>query len=79
MHDAQLTKDEVSRMVGDVSDTALAAILGTGATAEDIEEALQWLGSADDVMGKSGKPLTGRPALVYDILVAEEPPDDREM
>lgn len=78
MPQTNLSKDEIARLVGDVSDETLVAILETGATAEDIEEALQWVASADDVMGKSGRALSGRSAAVYDIIIAEEPVDDRE-
>jgi hypothetical protein len=76
MHEMKISRDEVAQLVGDVSDETIVAILETGATAEDIETALQWIASADDVMGKSGKALSGRAASVYDILIAEEAASD---
>lgn len=78
MQETKLSNDEVSRLVGDVSDETIVAILGTGATIKDIEAALQWLASADDVMGKSGRTLSGPGAAVYDILLAEAATDNRE-
>ena len=78
MQEVKLSKDEVVRLVGDVADETVIAIIATGASAEEIEAAVQWYASADDVMGKSGKSLTGPAAAVYDILAAEEAEDDRE-
>lgn len=77
MQEVKLSKDDVVRLVGDVADETVIAIIATGATAEDIETAVQWFASADDVMGKSGKSLSGRAAAVYDILSAEEAEDER--
>ena len=55
----------------------MIAIIATGASVEDVETAVQWYASADDVMGKSGKTLTGPAAAVYEILAAEESEDER--
>ncbi len=78
MQEMKLSKDDIAHLVGDVSDETIVAILETGATTEDIETAVQWMASADDVMGKAGKALSGPAAAVYDILLAEEAADDRE-
>ncbi|WP_112661563.1 hypothetical protein [Microvirga flavescens] len=78
MQGANLSKNEIAQLVGDVSDETIVDIMKTAATAEEIETALQWLSSEDDVMGKSGKPLSVRAAAVYDILLAEDAQQDRE-
>lgn len=78
MNEVKLSKDEVVRLVGDVADETVIAIIATGASVEDVETAVQWFASADDVMGKSGKTLTGPAAAVYEILAAEEAEDDHE-
>lgn len=78
MQPVNLSKDQLVSLVGGISDEAVVAILETGATLEEIEEALQWISSADDVMGKSGRELSGRSAAVYDILLAEDQTDERE-
>jgi hypothetical protein len=41
---AQLSHDDVARLVGDVDDTVIASILATGASYAEIEQALKWLG-----------------------------------
>lgn len=76
MQEVKLSKDDVVRLVGDVADETVIAIIATGATVDEIETAVQWYASADDVMGKSGRALSGRAAAVYDILVAEEAEDE---
>ncbi|MBB4038463.1 hypothetical protein GGR34_000092 [Microvirga flocculans] len=78
MPDATLSKSDLVRLVGDMPDEVLVSILETGASVEDIEAALQRIASADDVMGKMGRPLSGPAVAVYDILLAEEAADERE-
>jgi hypothetical protein len=67
-----LTHEEISAMVGDLDDSAVAAILAVGPTAEDFLEALAWAEGEDDVMGEMERPLTGKAAQIYDILRADQ-------
>jgi len=61
----------VVRLAGDLDDIVVAAILGTGATYVEIEEAVKWAtGDAED-LGKSGQTLSAAAASVYDILTAD--------
>ena len=69
---AKLGHDDVRRICGDVVDSTVEAIIETGATLEELEEAIAWASGEDDVMGEERKPLTGRAAEVYDILAADE-------
>ena len=69
----RLTHDDVVALVGDLDDGKVAEILATGATARDLNEAIAWAEEASDVMGKLGKRLGGRAALVYDILMTRKP------
>jgi len=55
-----------------LDDFRIAAILETGASLSEVEEALLWAEGASDELAKSGHPLTGGAARVYEILVAEE-------
>ncbi|NIX78392.1 hypothetical protein [Microvirga terricola] len=66
-----VSRAEILTLLGDLSDEAVVSIMESGATLEDIETALQWAASEDDVMGKSGHTLSGPAAAVYDILLAE--------
>jgi hypothetical protein len=67
-----LTRDEVVSRCGDIMDWQLAAILASGATLEELEEALAWAAAEDDVMMAEDKPLTGRTAAIYEILTSED-------
>jgi hypothetical protein len=69
------TLAEIRQMVGDVEAAKLEAILATGATPGQIEEAMAWAAGESDVMGGDlARPLAGPVAAVYEILAGELPP-----
>lgn len=67
-------------MVGDLKAAKLEAILVTGATPGQIEEAIAWsAGERDVIGGELARPLAGPVARVYEILTSELPPlEDRD-
>jgi hypothetical protein len=67
---------EIRALVGDIEAAKLEAILATGATPAEIEQALSWTAGATDVMGDLQRPLRGPVAAVYEILASELPPAD---
>lgn len=67
----RLTRDDVLRIVGDVEDTTVAALLETGADHLELEQALMWVNGDGDYLGKLGRPLAGRIARAYDILLTD--------
>ncbi|MFQ5953930.1 MAG: hypothetical protein ACE5JZ_02580 [Kiloniellales bacterium] len=68
----RLTHDRVIDIAGDLGDARIARILATGATVEDLEEAVAWAAGESDVMGEERLPLSGRVAKLYEILTADE-------
>jgi hypothetical protein len=64
--------DDVVRLCGDIEDWKVSAILGTGATIEELEEAVAWSIGEDDVMGEERKPLSGKVAQIQEILASDE-------
>jgi hypothetical protein len=73
------TLQEIREIVGDVDAAKLEAILATGATAAEVEQAVVWAAGTNDVMGgEMERPLSGRVATVYGILMTEAPPEDRD-
>jgi hypothetical protein len=66
------TLAEIRQMVGDVEAAKLEAILATGATPGQVEEAIAWAAGESDVMGNERRPLSGRVAAAYDILTTWE-------
>ena len=67
-----MTHDEVVRLCGDVEDWKVGAIIETGASQAELEQAVAWSMGEDDVMGEERKPLTGRVAQVCEILTRDE-------
>ena len=52
----RLTRDDVIKAIGEADDVAIAEIIGTGATAEELAEAQAWLAN-DEALINAGRPL----------------------
>lgn len=79
MDQKAITRDDILRLFGDLTDHAVLEVLETGADFEALEEAAAWIGQENDVMGEARKPLTGAAARVFDIVTREQifPDDER--
>ncbi|SHL10225.1 hypothetical protein SAMN05444159_4996 [Bradyrhizobium lablabi] len=74
----QLTRDDVVKAIGDIDDVAIAEIIGTGATAEELAEAQAWLANDEPLMN-AGRPLpNGRVGELVEILEELEADEDGE-
>ncbi|GEM_PF-2312503 len=66
-----LSRDDLVHLVGDLDDTALSAILETGASYVEVEEAVKAvIGNAED-LARLRRALSARAEAVYDILMTE--------
>lgn len=70
----ELTRDSVRAIVGELSDARVIAILKTGATIEDLEEAAALAAGESDVVGGVDHKTSRIVAELYDILMPE--PDE---
>lgn len=68
---AKLGRADVVLLVGDVEDSLVTAILATGASYAEIEEAAKWAEGNAETLGKTGRTLSPAAEAVYDILVAD--------
>lgn len=76
---AGLARDTIEAIAGNIEDAKVAAIERSGATAEQLEEAVAWASGLSGEMGKQGHPLSGIVAQLYEILTADEEfEDDRQ-
>lgn len=66
-----LSHEDVAHLVGDLDDATVAAILATGATYQDIEQALKWAGAEPDEPRLNAHGMTPTAELVFDILVSD--------
>ena len=58
-------------MVGDLEDATIAAILATGATYQEIEQALKWAGAGPDQPRFDAGGMTPAAEQVFDILLSD--------
>ena len=64
------------KAIGAADDVTVAQIIGTGATVDELAEALAWIAN-DEPMMNSARPLaTGRVRELVDILAELETDDD---
>jgi hypothetical protein len=74
----RVTRDDITRAVGQADDMVIAEIIGTGATVEELAEAQAWIAN-DEPLLNAGRPLaTGRVRQLVDILAELEPGEDDE-
>jgi hypothetical protein len=64
----RITRDDAIRAIGRADDAAIAEIIGTGATADELAEAQAWMAN-DEPLLNAGRPLAqGRVRQLVDIL-----------
>ena len=73
---ANLTREQVIHIVGDIGDDRIMEIISTGATADELLEAFAWLTEDDYLGAELERPLAGVVARLVDILTADEPDGD---
>jgi hypothetical protein len=72
----RITRDDVIKAISEADDVTIANIIATGATPDELAEALAWMAN-DEPMMNAGRPLaTGRVRELVDILSDLEPDDD---
>jgi hypothetical protein len=68
----RLTHEQIAGVVGEIDDMRAAEIIATGATIEELEEAVAWAARESDVMGDLRLRASAVVGKVYDLLTAEE-------
>ena len=74
----RITRDDIVTAISGVDDATVAEIIATGATTDELAEALAWMAN-DEPMMNAGRPLaTGRVRALVDILSELEADDDED-
>lgn len=69
-----MTRKDVVSVLGPVDDAAIAEIISTGATVDELREAWAWA-FGDEALINQGRPLPGtRVAALIDLIEPEEEP-----
>ena len=72
MKQKTITPEDVVEVIGRIEDERIVAIVATGGTLEELEEAAMYAEQEDDVMGELRKPLVGVASEIYDILTRDQ-------
>ncbi len=67
-----LSYEEAKQVLGPVDDTIVADVIRTGASREELVEALAWIGSDDALMRAGRRQPSGTVASLVEILTADE-------
>jgi hypothetical protein len=67
-----VTRDDVMHVCGRIPDWKVSRIVASGATPNDLAVAVAWARGESDVMGEERLPLSGRAAVLYEIITADE-------
>ena len=71
-----ITRDDAIKAIGGADDVAIAQIIGTGATVDELAQAQAWLVNDEPLMN-AGKPLpSGRVGELVEILTELEAADE---
>ncbi len=73
---ADLTREQVVKIVGRIDEGRVAEIIATGATPAELMEAFTWLSSDEYLGGELEHSLRGKVAQLYDILTADQAEED---
>jgi hypothetical protein len=74
----RITRDDAIRAIGRANDAAVADMIGTGATVDELAEAQAWMAN-DEPLLNAGKPLAqGRVRQLVDILSELQADEDDE-
>jgi hypothetical protein len=68
--------NDIKQLIGDIDDNDAAAILAVGGTRAELEQAWLYAQGYGDIVDRSGHPLTGAAAQIFEILKSyreEEP------
>lgn len=65
-------EEELRRILVDLDDAKVLQILEVAPTVAELEEANLWASGEGDVLDRSGHPLVGNVARVYEILTRDE-------
>lgn len=66
-----LTRDDIIHLVGDADDALVTAIIQTGATYVEVEEAVKWASGDAEDLGKEEREFSLAAEAVYDILASD--------
>jgi hypothetical protein len=75
---AQVDRDELIRVLGEIDEDMIIDILALKPTLDDLEQAAIWAAGDGDVLARQGHPLSGVVADIVDILTTDEEEPSRK-
>ncbi len=73
---AALLREDVVAVLGRVDDNTLAEIIGTGATPQELAEAVAWMANDEPLFNAGRRLAAGRTGRLVEILAARQEEDE---
>ncbi|WP_164919709.1 hypothetical protein [Hansschlegelia zhihuaiae] len=70
-----MTREDVLALLGPVDEVQIAEVVATGATADELAEALGWINAEDALVAERKPPPSGRVARLVELLAPAEEPE----
>jgi len=72
------TVSDIRRMFATIDDHKAVEIMQLEPSLEELEVSLAYLADVTDVMGKERRPLAGKSAMIYEIVIRDEFSEEEE-
>jgi hypothetical protein len=67
-----LSANDILRIAGDRATDKIGELLAVNPTFEELKEACVWAGGDGDLLAKQGRALTGKVAILFEILQSDQ-------
>jgi hypothetical protein len=67
-----LTRQDVVARIGRTDELVIAAIIGSGATREELDEACAWMANDEPLMNSGRRLASGRVGQIVDLLARQQ-------
>lgn len=67
-HSTMAARNDVTRLLGDMTDEDIIQILAIKPTVLELQEAAAWIEGTGDIIDRAGRPMTSRIAGILEIV-----------
>lgn len=69
--------EDLRKVLPDLDDARALEVISLSPTIAEVEQAAVWAAGDGDILDRSGHPLHGKVARIFEILIRDQEPTDR--